>query len=284
MIIESFNELKTEIIKTTWKFNNSDQEYILVGDACKNPFCTCTEITFGIGFEKKPPIASFSYDTKSRKILNVGSKDTSELLSKQLISELSENDYTLLDNIFRTTKIKHTNECNLNEVDPPSFPIEEIENKSLMIDFNQIFPWALQHWFEFEGITYLLTEQYCLNTECKCNNVNIDFIAIKDNIHINEKDPTFISYNYITGKWKVSGQGKNGHKGSILIRQMHAKYPDIKGSFADRKVKLKLLYRRYKEKINQIDQDNSTQINVQCGRNDPCYCGSGIKYKKCCGK
>ena len=32
-----------------------------------------------------------------------------------------------------------------------------------------------------------------------------------------------------------------------------------------------------KEKKNKINGDNKDKI----GRNDPCYCGSGIKYKKC---
>ncbi|MCR4956199.1 MAG: SEC-C domain-containing protein [Lachnospiraceae bacterium] len=40
---------------------------------------------------------------------------------------------------------------------------------------------------------------------------------------------------------------------------------------------LKALYR---------EQKNSTTIHVgkKIGRNDPCPCGSGKKYKKCCGK
>ena len=32
-----------------------------------------------------------------------------------------------------------------------------------------------------------------------------------------------------------------------------------------------------KEKNNKTNADNKDKI----GRNDPCYCGSGIKYKKC---
>ena len=28
----------------------------------------------------------------------------------------------------------------------------------------------------------------------------------------------------------------------------------------------------------------SNKTNVHVGRNDPCPCGSGKKYKKCCGK
>jgi SWIM/SEC-C metal-binding protein len=27
-----------------------------------------------------------------------------------------------------------------------------------------------------------------------------------------------------------------------------------------------------------------TKVDPKVGRNDPCHCGSGKKYKKCCGK
>ncbi|NCU18168.1 hypothetical protein GW534_10615 [Bacillus sp. P1(2020)] len=33
-----------------------------------------------------------------------------------------------------------------------------------------------------------------------------------------------------------------------------------------------------------IKNQTSTQNKVKVGRNDPCPCGSGKKYKKCCGK
>lgn len=43
-----------------------------------------------------------------------------------------------------------------------------------------------------------------------------------------------------------------------------------------------------KEKRNEIDRkykDSKTVVNGdKIGRNDPCPCGSGKKYKKCCGK
>ncbi|UJL48206.1 SEC-C domain-containing protein [Virgibacillus sp. NKC19-16] len=29
---------------------------------------------------------------------------------------------------------------------------------------------------------------------------------------------------------------------------------------------------------------NESKKSVKVGRNDPCPCGSGKKYKKCCGK
>jgi len=43
------------------------------------------------------------------------------------------------------------------------------------------------------------------------------------------------------------------------------------------KVKMDML-----RQLSQIEGKNTTQKKV--GRNDPCHCGSGKKYKKCCEK
>jgi uncharacterized protein YecA (UPF0149 family) len=34
----------------------------------------------------------------------------------------------------------------------------------------------------------------------------------------------------------------------------------------------------------RMEESKKTPQNEKIGRNDPCPCGSGKKYKKCCGK
>ncbi|MBP7091027.1 MAG: SEC-C domain-containing protein [Syntrophorhabdaceae bacterium] len=36
--------------------------------------------------------------------------------------------------------------------------------------------------------------------------------------------------------------------------------------------------------FNKTDEALSMQKDKKIGRNDPCPCGSGKKYKKCCGR
>ena len=57
-------------------------------------------------------------------------------------------------------------------------------------------------------------------------------------------------------------------------------------------------YNDYEEKTNKIPYDKepihrqsnyqkakpATNNSAKVGRNDPCPCGSGKKYKQCCGK
>lgn len=38
------------------------------------------------------------------------------------------------------------------------------------------------------------------------------------------------------------------------------------------------------EEFNEEVQETYIREEAKVGRNDPCPCGSGKKYKKCCGK
>ncbi len=41
---------------------------------------------------------------------------------------------------------------------------------------------------------------------------------------------------------------------------------------------------RIQAQKNLIANDFLKYIKRETGRNDPCFCGSGLKYKQCCGK
>jgi uncharacterized protein len=43
------------------------------------------------------------------------------------------------------------------------------------------------------------------------------------------------------------------------------------------------LYEQERKK-GRINQQAAHEGHVRAGRNDPCPCGSGLKFKKCCGK
>ena len=50
-------------------------------------------------------------------------------------------------------------------------------------------------------------------------------------------------------------------------------------------VRLLLNFEKVSNENKNLDKDKNNKINAdkkdKIGRNDPCYCGSGIKYKKC---
>ena len=51
--------------------------------------------------------------------------------------------------------------------------------------------------------------------------------------------------------------------------------------------RLKRHYRMFKDAVDNKDfesEEKNLAPRIRIGRNDPCLCGSGKKYKKCCGK
>jgi uncharacterized protein YecA (UPF0149 family) len=55
--------------------------------------------------------------------------------------------------------------------------------------------------------------------------------------------------------------------------------PDLYEKLSVRHAKIKAIYRHCKSKHLSAQQVVST---ARVGRNDPCPCGSGKKFKKCC--
>lgn len=45
---------------------------------------------------------------------------------------------------------------------------------------------------------------------------------------------------------------------------------------------LKLIGLTRKQYLEQVEPIRDSKVNPKINRNDPCPCGSGLKYKKCC--
>ncbi|QEN06395.1 hypothetical protein EW093_13400 [Thiospirochaeta perfilievii] len=66
------------------------------------------------------------------------------------------------------------------------------------------------------------------------------------------------------------------------MNELLKKYPDINLNVKKRHEILRKIYKKY---LNENTGLNLQQFNQykKIGRNDPCICGSGKKYKRCCG-
>ncbi len=81
---------------------------------------------------------------------------------------------------------------------------------------------------------------------------------------------------------------------------MTAEISDLNDIVRKRHERLKIMYGRYR-KLHRVGERHARAVSMeipkaddfappsridfaQVGRNDPCPCGSGKKYKKCCGK
>lgn len=137
--------------------------------------------------------------------------------------------------------------------------------------------------FNFNDKDYLVDDQYCMNPKCKCNEAILTFFEIKS--HLNVQNVSFIIKLGLKGNgYQVIEQGGFSKK----------ELEDIVDFFIkNRRETVKLLSNRYqemkekgKEILSKNKEKSQPQKNIEnkIGRNELCTCGSGKKYKKCCGK
>ncbi len=137
--------------------------------------------------------------------------------------------------------------------------------------------------FQCKGKNYLVDDQYCMNPECKCNEVVLTFIESRS-----EEDGSSSTF--------VIRLKLQNNEYQIIDRSRYSKnelLSIVDFFIVNNKDCITLINDRYqemKEKGREILFKNKEKSQpkgetaIKIGRNDPCPCGSGRKYKKCCGK
>lgn len=136
--------------------------------------------------------------------------------------------------------------------------------------------------FECKGITYFVDDQYCTNPECKCNEVVLTFFEVVPSMKTQE--PNFaIRMPFNTGNYKVEFNSNTNKAEMDAIIKCFKKHID--NDFELLKARYMKMREFGKKRIERkrIKQMEQKAISTKVGRNDPCLCGSGKKYKKCCG-
>lgn len=150
---------------------------------------------------------------------------------------------------------------------------------------------------------YGLLECYCKDPECDCRRVMFNIISEREKKVVAVVNFGWENENFYE-KW-LGGKKWFGDKVETIIEEMkgpslnsasrQSEYaPELlhfirtiilkDSSYVDR---LKRHYKMFKEKMRE-ENPNQEKIEVESsagykpGRNDPCPCGSGKKYKKCC--
>ena len=146
-----------------------------------------------------------------------------------------------------------------------------------LVDYSIIFGREKKFKILFELNEYYVLDSYCTVCNCNCRDVFFDFY-FKDNEESPAKWCFSFSYNYFNGK--VSENECINYEKSKKIIDLLIK--ELQISFKQRHDELKNFFRlNVSNKL--IDKSSKNKKpSIKIGRNEPCPCGSGKKYKKCC--
>jgi len=212
-------------------------------------------------------------------------KDADTLrLATGLVAALSEAEWDQLFQWFLAEKLEVIQ----------TTPVEKIETGDLpdiaggqMVGFVEIFPWGMSLEFSCRGRLYVVDDQYCVQPKCDCTETVLSFLSYKDASRKRTTGPLSspaVRYNYRTRTARAELSGEPGQAStSELLDALKAAHPTFPRQLKQRHEILQSLYARAAKEGSRSGSVNAPRIAPpKVGRNDPCPCGSGKKYKHCC--
>jgi hypothetical protein len=167
---------------------------------------------------------------------------------------------------------------------------DDILNESILVAYNEILPYADTLFFTYEGKKHLAIDQYCVVPRCSCTRANIVFGYLADDSDKFTRTHVY-SYNYVNRKWSVYDDSPPLQVSidTSLVKAFEMEYPRFRDELKKRHRNLRRLFSNYLKSTNQPAEtpasDEAPRKPIgKIGRNDPCPCGSGRKYKQCCGR
>jgi len=258
----------------------------MVGYFCPNPKCSCKDATLYFyeannHFDKKLFRITLNYKTWKLKSTEIYSNEAD---FSKVIHEFMTESSDEVKELIRSGKEKAVSEdVLLDDIDYSKF------TRGSLVGYSEVYdsPQYQQFLFSFENSLFLVSDQYCPDPKCNCRDVLLLF-------HIIEEGRTFnapvlvLRLKFKSKRFSIEpGSGNVSKQYAEQLYQAFLNSLGIKG--------VGLLEERYfrikkwgkeclQDKLNGFPKPNvpRTLSGPKIGRNDPCPCGSGKKYKHCC--
>jgi SEC-C motif len=160
---------------------------------------------------------------------------------------------------------------------PIKIPPQEMKDFSLKLNYNIATDFKDVIEITICGKTYVIYDQYCKIPDCNCTESSINFVELIDNQlsdtillidYDYEKKAVLQTTDVLPADFEMELISKDSF--NVLLKYRHLR---VKLAFAENELK--------SEKGRVKSLISSKRL---ISRNDPCVCGSGRKYKNCCGK
>jgi len=140
-----------------------------------------------------------------------------------------------------------------------------------VVAWNDVFTGSRQDLYVLEDRLYEAVEMYCPASECECGEVVIHFAAVTPR---GAPSPGRIMVQ-LSGVTELEPGKKGRDRLDQLWVKFQQRHPNYHARFARRYPVIKSVGARI--------VGPAQAVSSKIGRNEACQCGSGKKYKKCCG-
>ena len=281
---------------------------------CLNPCCPCEAVSFTCqsdgescgsqpGTRAAPAPLRFDLDVFQR-VVNPQSSPEGVALAGAVVAEMPPAGWERLTQLFLTVKRRQMERMDLEALHV-SFPREVMEGNGSMVGYAEMFPWSDPFAFTRADTRWMADDQYCVQPGCECTKTALAFYRMTAPA-VPPGQPAesqvFLWHDYTCGKTEVVETRPDGPSADELMQALRTAYSDLERRLQERHRQMKRLGERLLPKTRRrskrgfsylLDEGVGESPAVpptppakpapKVGRNDPCPCGSGKKYKWCCG-
>lgn len=250
---------------------------------CHNPVCICRNVDIqlmplqvGSG---ELPTRHVSIDVIERALVtdHKGVTSQEELrFAESLLASLDDDDFATLAAVHFGLKNYLTEAAGPNEIDA-HFDFEEIDLNGTMSVYTDVLPFGDRLLATIDGRQCVIYDQYCLQPKCPCADALLDIVYV-DEVARKGKSLGAVWVNYRKKLWKPEDLPASQELGA-LSSCVEREIPDLYAALQKRHARLREIYASCRNKMYPPEKPAQRE---KVGRNDPCPCGSGLKFKKCC--
>ena len=263
---------------------HTDERYNADLSFCPNPICRCGHAELrlfrDLPGEKEESVPEFRFDLDlMERALATAKKEGKKYdrnIGQAFVEQMGEEDWQLLWEHYFAFKRKRTKETPDEELET-YFSVAEIEASGATVGFQEILPFTDDLLVEVDGSQHLFDDQYCVRSDCNCTTAYLTLVEKVTEECVEKPDMAVLSIDYRSRQWQVENlAGKDADLLERLAKQLISEKNRV--LIEERHNRLRSLYRMYKRTHHTPVRSTARKV----GRNDPCPCGSGKKYKKCC--
>lgn len=266
-------------------------DYMAGMGVCEDPSCPCAVVTMGCKESNPAPDASmampylFQLDIDTRKVVKSHLQDgraESAKFGQSYLRELGDKEWAHLRKMFLSAKRRLIENLNPEKV-KYQFQTGEIENEAAMVSYISVLPYDEKLDFTSDSRDVFLNDYYCLKSDCSCKTVQLVFHEKRAKPGSRAPIVGSLAYSYDsqTGCFDENARGSRERLGALLNSLKTAR-PDLASVLRKRHRVLRTLYGNSLRKDRPPTSPANSPAKV--GRNDSCPCGSGRKFKHCCGR
>ncbi len=280
--------------------NGGVDQYDFSVRACPSPTCgcysvdlLCTPLGESKAAEPDPRIIALDILEQGPKAPLHNEDQIDIPLTRVVAAGLSSEHWRRLSAWLTDEKRRAMKDMDLDSLST-SFPPATTSDGELL-GYDEIFPFAEPLTFSVDEQPWVADDLYCVQPSCDCIEALLCFFPLPrvdgigndkehDPVHQTVSMAAAIHYDMRLRSWKADDDPPVSRATArTLMTALEEERPDFHAVIAERRRQLRYLYPR-RIKRHAAPHSRPVVAATKIGRNQPCPCGSGKKYKRCCGQ